>query len=174
MSDPGHIELEDVKAARVSLIQRGQVSAEHTVVCGTSWGGYLALLAIGTQPADWATAVAEVPIADYVTAYEDELEAAKAFDRYLFGGTPAEVPDSYKRASPLTYANQVKAPVLLIAGRHDPGCSARQVRNYRDSLTDRGHPVEYHECDMGHGTPATAEKIHHQALILSFISRYVS
>ena len=66
------------------------------MVEGWSWGGYLALLRPGTQPGRWALGLAGVPVADYVTAYHDEMEALKAFDRALFGGSPAERPEAYR------------------------------------------------------------------------------
>lgn len=173
LHDPGHAELADIAQVRLELIKSGRADAARLVVCGSSWGGYLTLLALGVQSDMWSAGIAEAPIADYETAYEEELEAAKVFDRYLFGGTPSEVPDRYRRASPLTYAAHVQAPVLLIAGRNDAGCTVRQVQNYEGALRSRGHPVEYHECDMGHGTLVIAERIKHQALALSFLSRWV-
>ena len=39
-----------------------------------------------------------MPVADYVAAYEDEMEALKALDRGLFGGSPEEVPEVYSGA----------------------------------------------------------------------------
>ena len=62
---------------------------------GGSWGGYLALLAAGTQPDLWAAVIAIVPVADYVAEYEDEMEPLRAFDRALLGGSPEEVPEKY-------------------------------------------------------------------------------
>ena len=71
------------------------------MVEGWSWGGYLALLAAGTQPGRWAGALAGVPVADYLTAYADEMEQLRAFDRALFGGSPTDRPDTYRASSPL-------------------------------------------------------------------------
>ncbi|MDP0941664.1 alpha/beta hydrolase family protein, partial [Klebsiella quasipneumoniae] len=76
---------------------------DRLVLAGGSWGGYLTLLGIGTQPAAWAVGLAAVPVADYVTAYHDEMEALKAMDRTLLGGTPEEVPGRFAASSPLTY-----------------------------------------------------------------------
>ena len=35
---------------------------------------------------------ADRPVADYLAAYEDEMEPLKKYDAALFGGTPTEVP----------------------------------------------------------------------------------
>lgn len=84
-ADVGHIELADVAAVRAALVADGTLDPARTAVTGGSWGGYLALLAAGTQPDLWAAVVSIVPVADYVAAYEDEMEPLRAFDRSLLG-----------------------------------------------------------------------------------------
>ena len=81
--------------------------------------------------------MAGVPVADYLAAYEDEMEGLKAFDRALFGGSPEEVPDRYVDSSPITYVDAVRAPVLVLAGENDPRCPIRQIDNYLARLTER-------------------------------------
>src|SRR3712207_7447665 len=73
---------------------------------------------------------AEVPVADYLAAYEDEMEGLRAYDRALFGGSPDEVREVYVRSSPITYVEAVAAPVLVVAGANDPRCPIRQIDNY--------------------------------------------
>ena len=135
---PGLTELEDVAAVVDACAAQGIVDPQRTVVEGWSWGGYLALLAAGTQPGRWAGALAGVPVADYLTAYADEMEQLRAFDRALFGGSPTDRPDAYRASSPLTYVDAVTAPVLVLAGENDPRCPIRQVDNYLDALAARG------------------------------------
>ena len=130
---PGLTELEDVRAVVRWAVDSGLADPARCVISGASWGGYLALLGAGTEPDLWAAAVAGVPVADYVAAYEDEMEPLKAFDRSLFGGAPDEVPEVYRSCSPLTYVADVTAPVLVLAGANDPRCPIRQIENYLDA-----------------------------------------
>ena len=130
----GHIELADIAAVHDHLVTTGWVDADASAIVGHSWGGYLALLAVGTQPSRWSAAVAGVPVADYVAAYEDEMEPLRAFDRALFGGSPDERPDAYADSSPLSYVRQVRTPLLVLAGENDPRCPIRQIDNYLDAL----------------------------------------
>ena len=51
---PGLTELEDVAAVLDACVAAGTVDPARVVVEGWSWGGYLALLAAGTQPERWA------------------------------------------------------------------------------------------------------------------------
>ena len=142
------------------------------VVEGWSWGGFLALLAAGTQPQRWAAAIGGVPVADYVAAFEDEMEQLRAFDRALFGGSPDEVPDRYRVASPLTYVGDVRAPVLVLAGENDPRCPIRQIDNYLDALAARGDlPYEVSRFDAGHGSLVVEETIRHVATEIDFARR---
>ncbi|WP_067968168.1 alpha/beta hydrolase family protein [Nocardiopsis trehalosi] len=167
----GLTELEDVKAVRDWAVSSGTADPDRLVLSGGSWGGYLTLLALGVYPGDWTAGIAVVPIADYATAYADEMEALRAFDRDLFGGSPDDVPERYRRSSPLTYAADLTAPVLVLAGENDPRCPIRQIDVYLDRLTELGHPHEVFRFDAGHGSLVVEERIRHTAVELDFALR---
>lgn len=167
----GHVELEDVVAVRDHLVATGVVDPERIVLQGASWGGFLALLGIGVHPDKWTLAVAGVPVADYVAAYEDEMEALKAFDRSLFGGSPTEVPDRYRDSSPLTYVDAVRVPVLVLAGENDPRCPIRQIENYLTALDERGLPYELYRYEAGHGSLVDDERVRQTQVELDFVRR---
>ncbi len=120
---PGLTELEDLAAVRAALVGRGVADPDRLALTGGSWGGYLTLLGLGTQPDLWSVGVAAVPVADYVAAYEDEMEPLKAFDRSLFGGSPDRGPRRLRAGS---------SPTDLRRGR--PGAGARAGRGERPAL----------------------------------------
>ncbi|MGH3439280.1 MAG: prolyl oligopeptidase family serine peptidase [Sciscionella sp.] len=168
---PGLTELEDIGAVHDWAVASGLSDVDKCVVNGASWGGYLTLLALGTQPERWAAGVAGVPVADYLAAYEDEMEPLRAFDRALFGGSPEELPQLYTTCSPLTYVDSVKAPVLVVAGENDPRCPIRQIHNYLDRLATRGQAFETYFYDAGHGSFVVAETIKQTAIEVDFTRR---
>lgn len=170
----GLIELEDVAAVREWAVSSGLADPSRLVLAGASWGGYLTLLGLGTQPEAWALGLAVVPVADYVTAYHDEMEALKAMDRTLLGGTPEEVPERFEASSPLTYVDAVKAPVYISAGVNDPRCPIRQVENYVDRLAARGAVHEVYRYDAGHGSLVVEERIKQVRLELEFAGRHLA
>ncbi len=170
-ADVGFTELADIAAVRDALVAQGVLDPARCVLGGGSWGGFLTLLGLGTQPERWAAGVAAVPVADYVAAYEDEMEPLKAFDRSLFGGSPDEVPEAYRRASPLTWIDRVRAPVLVLAGANDPRCPLRQIENYLAALDERGLPHEVYRFDAGHGSVVVAERIRQVRAALDFAQR---
>ncbi|MFC9649661.1 prolyl oligopeptidase family serine peptidase [Streptomyces sp. NPDC056937] len=169
----GLIELEDIAAVREWAVASGLADPARLVLSGGSWGGYLTLLGLGTQPHAWAVGLAAVPVADYVTAYHDEMEALKAMDRTLLGGTPEEVPERFAASSPLTYVDAVRAPVYISAGVNDPRCPIRQVENYVDRLAARGAVHEVYRYDAGHGSLVVEERIKQVRLELEFAVRHL-
>jgi dipeptidyl aminopeptidase/acylaminoacyl peptidase len=111
-------------------------------------------------------------VADYLTAYADEMEQLRAFDRALFGGSPEQRPDAYRSASPLTYVDAVRAPVLVLAGENDPRCPIRQVDNYLDALAARADlRYEVSRFDAGHGSLVVDETIAHIGTEIGFARR---
>jgi dienelactone hydrolase len=172
-AEVGHVELEDVVAVRDHLVATGVADGERVVLAGASWGGYLTLLGLGLFPDRWALGLAGVPVADYVAAYEDEMEGLKAFDRSLFGGSPQEVPEKYRHSSPLTYVDAVRAPVLVLAGENDPRCPIRQIENYVAALADRGIDHEVYRYDAGHGSLVDDERVRQTRAELDFAARHL-
>ncbi|WSU42804.1 prolyl oligopeptidase family serine peptidase [Streptomyces sp. NBC_01089] len=169
----GLIELEDIGAVREWAVSSGIADPARLILSGGSWGGYLTLLGLGTQPDAWAAGLAAVPVADYVTAYHDEMEGLKAMDRTLLGGTPETVPERFAASSPLTYVDAVRAPVYISAGVNDPRCPIRQVENYVERLAGRGAVHEVYRYDAGHGSLVVEERIKQVRLELDFARRHV-
>ncbi|MBA2570395.1 MAG: S9 family peptidase [Chloroflexi bacterium] len=166
---PGDLEVADIVAGREWLVAQGIARPDQVFLTGWSYGGFLTLQALGTVPGLWAGGMAGVAVADWVTEYEDENDVLRAYDRALFGGTPDEMPDAYVKASPITYAEHVDAPVLIIQGRNDTRCPARQVEDYEARLRSLGKPIEVIWFDAGHAAGADIERaIEHQDAILRF------
>jgi dipeptidyl aminopeptidase/acylaminoacyl peptidase len=171
---PGFTELEDLVAGVDDLVSAGIADPERVVLAGRSWGGYLTLLGLGRHPDRWAVGDAVVPVADYVAAFEDEAPGLKALDKMLFGGTPDDRPDLYRERSPITYIDDVHAPVLLIAGDNDSRCPIRQILNYVDALERVGTPHRFHRYDAGHGSLVIDERVEHMHLELEFVLAHLS
>jgi dipeptidyl aminopeptidase/acylaminoacyl peptidase len=170
---PGLTELEDVGAVYDALVAEGIVDPQRALLSGGSWGGFLTLLGLGTQPERWAAGIAEVPVADYLAAYEDEMEGLRAYDRALFGGSPEEKRDVYVRSSPITYVDAVAAPVLVVAGANDPRCPIRQIDNYLAKLEELGKEHQVYRFDAGHGSLVIEETIRQVEVALAFALRTV-
>jgi dipeptidyl aminopeptidase/acylaminoacyl peptidase len=151
----------------------GIADPNRLVLAGGSWGGYLTLLGLGIHPGRWSLGIAAVPVADYVAAYEDEMEPLKAYDRALFGASPADDPELYRARSPITYVEQVDVPLFVLVGENDPRCPVRQIDNYLDRLRALGKPHEVLRFDAGHGSRKTEEQIRHTGKMIDFAARHL-
>lgn len=171
--DAGHWELEDMVAARDFLVEQEIARPDQVLVTGGSYGGYLTLLALGRRPDLWAGGLALVAIADQTLTWEDSSGFLQGVTTASFGGTPAEKPDLYRRASPLTYAEDVRAPLLVIQGRHDTRCPPRQMEVYESKMKALGKDIEVVWFDAGHGTGAVEEVITWYDRMLQFARRVV-
>lgn len=168
----GFPEVEDVVAGLGFLVDIGVADPLRAAVEGWSWGGYVAMLAIGLHPLTFRAAIGGIPVCDSVMTHEDCSPSQQMYDRAIMGGTPTEVPARYHERSPSTYLDAVRTPVLLIAGEHDSACPIRQVRWYADRLTERGGSVQLHVYDAGHHANSVADALTHADLQLAFLAAH--
>ena len=87
------------------------IDPKRVAVMGWSFGGTFTATATLRRPDIFAAGVAGAPVTDwqnYDTAYTE---------RYL--GQPAQHPDAYKVSSVVTYASQLRRPLLLVHGLTD-------------------------------------------------------
>lgn len=171
--DIGHLEVEDMVAGRAWLVEQGIARPDAIVLHGGSYGGFLTLLALGKRPELWAGGVAVAAIGDCAVNYEDASDALKAADVAWFGGTPAEKPALYRAASPITYVEQMAAPVLVYQGRNDTRTTARQMELYEQAMLAHGKPIELLWYDAGHGGWAIDEVLAFYERALEFVREIV-
>lgn len=167
----GELEVQDMAAAYKWLVEEGIAQPDAVLLTGESYGGFLTLHALGLRPELWAGGMAEIAIADWKLMYEDQSESLRGYQRALFGGAPDEVPEATRKSSPITYAENIKAPILVIQGENDTRTPARQLRLYEEKLKSLGKQIEVHWFNAGHGSQAKEQQIEHQELELNFAYR---
>ena len=167
----GDLEVQDMAAVYQWLVEKEIAQSDAVLLMGGSYGGYLTLQAIGRRPELWAGGMAEIAIADWKTMYEDEAESLRGYQRALFGGAPDEVPEATRKSSPITYAEQIQAPIMVIQGENDTRTPARQLKVYEEKLKSLGKQIEVHWFSAGHGSRAQEQQIEHQEMMLNFAYR---
>jgi len=170
---PGPTELEDIAKVHDWLLENGIADPSRTILSGASWGGYLTLLGLGTQPQRWSLGISGVPIADWLEQYDDVMEPLKAYDRALFGGSPSEIPEVYRRCSPATYVENVRVPVFILAGENDPRCPIRQIESYVRGLEGLEKPHKVYRYDAGHGSMVIEETLRQAEMRLAFAAKHL-
>ncbi len=167
----GMVEVEDLVGARNWLVENNIADPDSILLTGWSYGGYLTLQTLGRYPDLWAGGMSGIAIADWTTMYEDEAETLRGYQRSLFGGTPQEKPEAHAAASPITYAEQVRAPIMVIQGSNDTRCPARQMRGYEAKMRSFGKDFDIHWFAAGHGSLSMETSIEHQEMFMRFAYR---
>jgi len=148
--DLGRWELDDMVAARDFVVEQGIARPDEIFLFGGSYGGYLTLFGLGRRPDLWVGGIAIAADADMAACYEHSSEALRSAIAGWMKGTPSERPEAYKRSSPITYAADVAAPVLVIQLRNDTRVPPQQMETYERTMTGLGKEIEVFWLDGGH------------------------
>ncbi|MFI6584610.1 prolyl oligopeptidase family serine peptidase [Embleya sp. NPDC050493] len=165
----GDRELEDIESAVRRLVADGIADAGRVFVTGASYGGFLSLLSAGRLPKLFAGAMAFVPMADWVTAYDDMNPALRAAWKAFFGAAPDLDPDRYRRSSPITYVEAVRAPVWIVQATHDTRTPPKQAYAYAKALQRAGGDVRIDWFSGGHETSSRRQEIDDQQQMMDLV-----
>lgn len=113
--------------------------ASPTYVWGYSFGGYMSAWLLGHSDR-FAAAVIGAPVIDLVSMMG--TTDIPSFTLHEAGGLPWERLDSYAKHSPLTYASNIEAPVLLLHHEGDLRCPIGQSEQLFTTLRLLGKEVE--------------------------------
>lgn len=128
----------DVMAGVDACIERGWADPDRLFVTGFSQGGIMTNWAVGHTDR-FRAAVTEHGLWDYVAAYGTD-------DCHLWWqddlGVPWQNPEGYRRMSPMSGADRIRTPLLVMAGQEDWRCPLSQAEELYLSLKKRGVPTE--------------------------------
>lgn len=128
----GSVPLDDQVSGLEQLCKKfPELDKDRVGITGWSFGGYMSALAALRRPDVFKAAVAGAPVVDwfdYDTCYTE---------RYL--GLPDKNPEAYKEASLLTYAADLKRPLLLVHGTSDDNVFFKHSLELADALFRSGH-----------------------------------
>jgi dipeptidyl aminopeptidase/acylaminoacyl peptidase len=92
----------------------------------------------------------------------------------MMGGTPAEKPAQYVASSPITYAEHVTVPLLVIQARNDLRCPPRPMELYAKKMHALGKRFGIEWLDAGHSGSAKEQQIALQEHLLLFAYRMLT
>lgn len=149
--DLGGGDLQDEVYAAQFLVATGYVDARKIGITGGSYGGYMAMMAIGKTPDVWAAAVELYGITDWLTEQEHETPLLQQYDQSLLGD-PVKDRAVYENASPKKYLGQAKAPLLVLQGANDITDPMEEAEQVVEILKRAGCVVAAHYYpNEGHG-----------------------
>jgi len=147
IGDPGGADMEDVAAARNWTVERGLAAGDSIAVVGYSYGGYTTLMQLTRKPNLWRCGVAGAPVADWEEMYELADAFFKRFEEILFAGRK----ELFKERSPISYVENVVAPLCIVQPQNDSRTPLRPVMRFVQRLAELGKTFEFHVIpDIGH------------------------
>jgi dipeptidyl aminopeptidase/acylaminoacyl peptidase len=155
---------EDLLDAVRWAVDSGVADPARVAIMGWSYGGYAALVALGTTPDVFACGVSFAGPTDLVSLIESfppywTLDLSRWHD---FVGNP-EIPadrEEMKSKSPLYHVHNIKKPVLIVHGARDVRVRVDQSDRLVAALKRANRPVEYLRIpDMGHSLGWWAHRI---------------
>ncbi len=171
--DMGGGDLQDVLAGVDWIKQTGHLDPKKIAVMGGSYGGYLSMMAVTKAPEMWAAGVPIVPFVNWFTEIENEDPVLQQSDMATMGD-PVKNKALYEERSPINFIDQIKAPLLLLAGGHDPRCPKSETQQVVDAIKKRGGTVDSKIYENeGHGFARVENQIDAYKRVADFLLAHV-
>jgi dipeptidyl aminopeptidase/acylaminoacyl peptidase len=166
--------VKDIEYAERWLTTQKDIDAKKIVLYGGSYGGFMVLSCLATYPDLWAAGVSVVGISSFVTFLENTGVYRRALREAEYG-TLQNDSAFLVQISPLTNANAIKAPLMLIQGANDPRVAKSEAEQMAEAIRSRSGVVEYLLFeDEGHGLTKLKNRIAAYSAMVNFLDRYVT
>ncbi|MBI1760159.1 MAG: S9 family peptidase [Acidobacteria bacterium] len=149
LNDWGGKDFQDIMAGVDAVIARGLADADKCVVMGGSYGGFMTFWTV-SQTDRFKAAIGHAAISDWYS-FHGQSDIPGLME-YGFKGNSWEVPENYRRWSPMTYVSKVKTPLMITHGERDQRVNIQQGEQYYRALKKRGVEVVFYRYPReGHG-----------------------
>ncbi len=169
---------DDITWGAKYLVAQGIADQKKIGIMGGSYGGYATLAGVAFTPDVYAAGVSIVGPSNLITLLESipaywEPIRKLFYERMGDPNTP-EGKTQLLRQSPLSSADKIKTPLLVIQGANDPRVTKRESDQIVVALRDRGFPVEYLVApDEGHGFARPENNMAMFASAEKFLAKYL-
>jgi dipeptidyl aminopeptidase/acylaminoacyl peptidase len=171
--DMGGGDLQDVLAAADFIKATGYLDPKKIALVGGSYGGYMTMMGVTKAPEVWAAGVPIVPFVNWFTEIQNEDPVLQQSDLATMGD-PEKNKELFHDRSPIFFVDQIKAPLLLLAGGHDPRCPSEESLQVADAVKKRGGTVELKIYENeGHGFAKVENQIDAYQRVSGFLKAHV-
>jgi dipeptidyl aminopeptidase/acylaminoacyl peptidase len=138
-NDLGGGDMRDLLTGIDSLVREKIVDPQRQFVYGVSYGGFMTCWLVG-HTNQFRAAVAQNAVTDMHAMWG--LSDIQSWTQWELQGLPWEVPEAMRRHSPITYADQITRPTLILHSRDDRRCPIAMGRMFHQTLRARGVPTQ--------------------------------
>ncbi len=174
----GKLMQDDITWGVKDMIAKGIADPKRVGIMGGSYGGYATLAGVTFTPDLYAAAVAIVAPSNLITLLESVppyWEAGRVIFYERMGNPNTEEGKKLlMERSPLTYADKIKTPLMVVQGANDPRVNKRESDQIVIALRDRNYPVEYLVADdEGHGFARPVNNMAMVAAAEKFLAKHL-
>lgn len=167
--------VKDLGALLDWIAARPELDAERVMIMGGSYGGYMTLAGSVHYADKIRCAVDIVGISNFVTFLEHTEAYRRDLRRAEYGDErDPKMRELLQKISPLSNAQKIKKPLLVIQGRNDPRVPFTEAEQIVATLEKQGTPVWYLEAkDEGHGFSKKRNLDYQMYTIVQFMQTYL-
>ncbi len=131
----GKYETQDIEDGLAFLADNyDKADTSRVGIYGGSYGGFMALYAVGVSPEHFDAAAGLRSVTNWENYYY-----ANPWYTLPRLGTPEDNPENYARSSPVTYADSLRQPVILLHGLIDDNVGFQDAVHYIERLIQSGN-----------------------------------
>ncbi|KAB2388662.1 S9 family peptidase [Actinomadura montaniterrae] len=171
--DWGGVDLDDLDHAVRYLRSARDLDTDRMAAMGASYGGFAALSCLSRLPYEWAAGVSLCGPTNLVTLARECPPTWKTFVATVLGD-PVKDLDYLTERSPVTHADAIGAPLLILQGGRDPRVPRTESDHFVDRLRERGVEVAYEVFeDEGHGFSQRKNELRAYEQTAAFLTRHL-
>ncbi len=137
----GERDFQDVMAVADWAAALPWVDPERMGITGGSYGGFLTNWVVGHT--DRFRAAATQRCVSNFASFYGTSDIGPIFSEWQVGGTPWDNPEGYRRASPITYVENIRTPLLILHSEQDHRCPVEQAEQLFVALKRLGREAEF-------------------------------
>ncbi|MCJ7725969.1 MAG: alpha/beta fold hydrolase, partial [Acidimicrobiia bacterium] len=163
----------DLNAVGHWVAADGRFGGARMAVMGGSYGGFMVLAALATDPDLWAAGVDIVGIANFVTFLENTGDYRRSLREAEYGSL-AEDREFLEAISPTSMVDRITAPLLVLHGANDPRVPLGEAEQIVGRLRELKRDVDLVVFeDEGHGIVKLANRRVAYRRIVDFLGEHL-
>jgi len=168
--------VKDIGALLVWIGLQKDLDAKKVFVAGGSYGGYMSLASMVNFSDRLRGGIDVVGISNFVTFLESTSAYRRDLRRPEYGDERLPRMRGYlQRISPLTNAQRIAKPLLVVQGLNDPRVPANESQQMVAKIRARGGEVWYLAAkDEGHGFRKKSNRDFYQRTIVTFLEKQLA
>jgi dipeptidyl aminopeptidase/acylaminoacyl peptidase len=168
---------DDIEDATRWALKKGLAEPGRIAIVGASYGGYSALFALGKTPELYKCGISIAGVTDWMDILKsrDDEDYSISYEHWVEQlGDPKADAERMRAISPLTFAAEIKAPVLIIQGEDDRIVPEKQARRMISALEKAGQkPESLFLPEEGHNFAGQKGRIQMFKKIESFLLKHL-